>query len=81
MAETVTINYNGVELEVTGKYSPATPDVFYLRNGDPGHPGDPEEFSISSVSYEGTDVTNLIDALDVNAWAVIEDLCLKVITE
>lgn len=81
MKETVTINYNGVNLEITGEYSPGTPDVWYLRNGDPGYPGDPEEFSISSATYNSIDVTDLIDALDVNAWMRIEELCLQVITK
>lgn len=30
-------------LHVKGSYSPGTPDVWYLRNGDPGYPGDPPE--------------------------------------
>lgn len=78
---TVTINVGQAELEVTGKYYPGTPDVWYLPNGDPGYPGDPEEFSISSATYNSIDVTDLIDALDVNAWMRIEELCLQVITK
>jgi hypothetical protein len=40
-------NLNGesvtLELEVEYSYSPGTPDVHYLPNGDPGYPGDPPE--------------------------------------
>ena len=36
-------------VEIEYKYTPATPDVMYLRNGDPGHPGDPAEISLISV--------------------------------
>jgi hypothetical protein len=41
----IILERDGAELAVmvSGMYSPATPDVHYLRNGDPGHPGDPEE--------------------------------------
>lgn len=28
---------------IAATYLPSTPDVFYLSNGDPGYPGDPEE--------------------------------------
>lgn len=33
---------------VEGIYDPGTPDVYYLRNGDPGYPGDPP--SVECVS-------------------------------
>lgn len=35
-----------VALAVEYHYSPGTPDVAYLPNGDPGDPGDPEELAI-----------------------------------
>jgi hypothetical protein len=31
------------EIEIEASYLPGTEDVPYLSNGDPGHPGDPEE--------------------------------------
>ena len=46
---TCEVNYLGVPLEVCGTYYQGTPDVPYLRNGDPGYPGDPSEFEISEV--------------------------------
>jgi hypothetical protein len=33
-----------------------TPDVPYLRNGDPGYPGDPAECEILKVSLNGVEV-------------------------
>lgn len=29
--------------QVEAKFTPGTPPVYYLRNGDPGHPGDDAE--------------------------------------
>ena len=46
---TITIDFGGQRLRVEYDYSPATPDVMYLRNGDPGYPGEPEEFYITKV--------------------------------
>lgn len=37
------------EYEITVSYSPSTPDVWYMANGDPGYPGDPEECEILSI--------------------------------
>jgi hypothetical protein len=38
-------------------YSPSTPDVWYLRNGDPGYPGDPEEMEITEI--ESRDIKSI----------------------
>lgn len=35
--------------EITVNISPATPDVMYLANGDPGYPGDPGEVEILRI--------------------------------
>lgn len=60
------------ELIVEYDYSPSTPDVFYLRNGDPGHPGDPEEIDWSaSLLVGGVEVP--LDGDWLNA-SVFEDL-------
>lgn len=37
----VTVTYRGHRLRVTGSLNPGEPSVFYLRNGDPGYPGEP----------------------------------------
>ena len=41
-----------IDVEVTFKYTPETPDVPYLRNGDPGYPGSGPEWDIISVTDE-----------------------------
>ena len=37
------------EVEVTGNYSPGSPAVLYLRNGDPGYPAEPPEFELEEM--------------------------------
>jgi hypothetical protein len=51
-----------VEVEVVCKYRPGTPDVMYLRNGDPGYPGDPAEIEVIEVYCEGEKVTGALAA-------------------
>jgi hypothetical protein len=46
---------NDITFEV--RCSPGTPDVLYLRNGDPGYPGDPEELEIVSAKRGDIDIT------------------------
>jgi hypothetical protein len=38
-----------IEAEVIYDYTPSTPDVYYMPNGDPGYPGDPEEIDITEL--------------------------------
>lgn len=48
-------------------YSPGTPDVMYLSNGDPGYPGSPAELEIVSAELEdGTKLTDA-DFADIDA--------------
>lgn len=60
------------ELCVEYEYSPSTPDVMYLPNGDPGYPGDPEEFEILKVSLDGENVTWIFDRCEALWDAAIE---------
>jgi len=53
-----------IEVDVDYDYSPGTPDVMYMPNGDPGSPGDPAELTINSVHYEDKDVTWLFQDND-----------------
>lgn len=41
-----------LRLRVPFDYSPSTPDVLYLPNGDPGYPGTPEEWDIGDPILE-----------------------------
>ncbi len=38
------------DVVVEYSYSPGTPDVMYLKNGDPGYPGDPPELEIQTMT-------------------------------
>jgi hypothetical protein len=55
MTDTVKLNFGGQRLLVEYDYTPGTPDVYYLSNGDPGYPGDPEEFYVTGVKMQGPD--------------------------
>ena len=41
-----------LRLRIPFDYSPGTPDVLYLSNGDPGEPGTPEEWDIGDPVLE-----------------------------
>lgn len=49
------VPYKGRDCHIKGRFSPATPDVMYLRNGDPGYPGDPAEFDFDSITCDDED--------------------------
>ena len=40
-------------VDLTCSFSPGSPAVMYLRNGDPGYPADPDEFELLHVSLAG----------------------------
>ena len=60
---------NEVKIGVTYDYYPASPDVWYLSNGDPGYPGSPAEVEIESIDViEGKLVDLLYEAGTVDSW-------------
>lgn len=87
--DTVTIVYNGVEMEVTGEYYAGSRGCMYLRNGDPGYPDEPAEFAIESIEVGGVDISSMFEDLYYRTTNVlsgkpnyyeammqIEDLCI-----
>lgn len=62
------------ELFVKYKYYPGTRDVYYLRNGDPGYPGDPAECEILEVTAtkDGPDLCSILSDYAIKA---IESEC------
>lgn len=54
MKYTMTFPFEGYM--ITGVYYPATPDVSYFRNGDPGYPGDDAEFTVVSITKNGFNI-------------------------
>ena len=64
----LTLSLGGQDLRLEYDYSPGTPDVHYLPNGDPGYPGDPEELTVTKVelAVAGSVQTGLGDSwLDI----------------
>lgn len=49
-----------VDLEVEVKYTPGSPDVYYLPNGDPGYPGDSAEIEVVKVFCNGEELKGAI---------------------
>lgn len=63
-----------IEVEVTCAYSPGTPDVWYMPNGDPGYPGDPAECEILKViAPNGENITFLFDGNDAFETLIAEE--------
>jgi hypothetical protein len=63
------IELGGDTLRCEYDYTPGTPDVMHLSNGDPGHPGDPEEFCVTAVKLR-------CDGGDLPCWCDITELVL-----
>jgi len=72
---TTTIEVHGDELDVVVEftYSPGTPDVMYLSNGDPGYPGDPGECEVEAV-YRTDDKKRVKDLMPALPKDIIEYL-------
>lgn len=78
------LTYGPLTLDITYDYTPAEPDVYYLRNGDPGYPGSPAELSICSITSTqapGIDFITVLESLDsehdTSILEAIEDSCLS----
>jgi len=82
-----TLSYGPLTLDINFDYSPATPDVFYLRNGEPGdlgYPGFDAELSITSITSlqaPGISFLEIFEAMDaehdLGLLSLIEDTCLS----
>ena len=55
------------EVEVTGSYSPGSPAVMYLRNGDPGYPAEPPEFELQTFKllFDGPPESKKMEVLEL----------------
>lgn len=63
-----------IEVEVEYAYSPGTRDVMYLPNGDPGYPGDPAEFEILKVTFNGENISFLFDGNDTFETLIADEV-------
>lgn len=55
----LSINVGGVDVTVSGYYSPEEPMVMYYPDGS-GYPGCAAEFELQSVQVDGNEIINLI---------------------
>lgn len=67
--------YLEVEVEVNGDYVRATHGSWY-SNGGVGEPPEPAEFIISSVNWNGLDITKNLDK-DNYDFGALEEKCLE----
>jgi hypothetical protein len=79
-----TLSYGPLTLDIAYDFIPATPDVPYLRNGDPGYPGSAAELSIISITSAqapGLDLLDVLSSMDselnLSLISLIEDTCLS----
>jgi len=66
-----------IEVEVEFDYTPETPDVWYLPNGDPGYPGTDAEVDVTSIKLftkNRSGVTIRLEIIDYLLSDVIEAL-------
>ncbi len=73
---TLTIELS-VDVEFEGYFTPGTPDVFYLPNGDPGHPGSSPEFQVTKAIWNGVDITEALKKDKDFDWQDIELQCVN----
>ena len=84
MTLSTTLIYGPLALNITYDFSPATPDVFYRHNGDPGDPGTAAELSITSITSAqapGIDFLEIFESMDsehdLGLLSIIENICLS----
>jgi len=76
---TATVNYNGVDLTVTGEYQPGYEGKMYMRNGDPGYPGEAASIDDIDILHCGESIYSLlsdemIDDIETLAIEAIEEV-------
>jgi hypothetical protein len=59
--------YVELEVECTGELTPYHPAVMYLKNGDPGYPEEGGELVDFTVTWNGEDVTDKLDAIQLES--------------
>lgn len=58
------ITFKGVDLKVDFNYIPEEPMVMYYPDGS-GHPGSAEEYEINEIIFQGVDVYEIYESLDL----------------
>jgi hypothetical protein len=68
---TLTLDEDGRDVRLHYDYTPATRDVWYLSNGDPGYPGDPEEIDITEIWVRPTGYSEYMPT-EIKKWSTEE---------
>jgi len=71
---TATVNYNGVDLTVIGEYQPGYEGKMYMKNGDPGYPGEAATIEDIDILHCGE---SIIEVLSDKAVEEIETLAIE----
>ena len=66
----IDIEYNGIDLRCYGNF-------FGGRMETREQPEEPAEFEIDQITYNGVDVTSLVNAIDEECNVELERLCLE----
>lgn len=66
----IDIEFNGIDLKCYGNY-------FSGRSETREQPEEPAEFEIDQITYNGVDVTSLVNAIDEECNVELERLCLE----
>lgn len=56
-----TVVVAGMTFDVEYEFNPGTPDRYYMRNGDPGEPGEPAYAEIDTIRHKDVDVTTFTE--------------------
>ena len=64
------VNYKGIELSVHGTYTKAEPRTY-------DYPGAPAEFEIKTIEFNGEDVTQLFENLDVDFCEIENQILIE----
>ena len=69
--------WNGQPVTVEFDYQPGEKEIWTLSNGDPGHPGCPEEIEILRILWETKDIKGnsvIVDVYDILPDSEIEQI-------
>ena len=78
-----TVNYFGIEWTVDGKYRKGKPARFYLPNGDPGYPSEPDEIDSLTITIkqDNCESDNMVAALHQDAIEDITSRAMEIFAE
>ncbi|MFZ4617908.1 MAG: hypothetical protein ACOYM2_17140 [Rectinemataceae bacterium] len=65
--ETVTVEHEGFQFEVSGDWEPPVPGKFYARNGDPGDPPEGGYFENYDIKFNEESILDLLSSETVDA--------------